>query len=48
MSEKKNHPYLYTSYLNAGIMYADLKDFRNSLKYILIGLIMKLELEGKL
>ena len=41
-----NHPTLYTIYQNVGQMYVEVVDFRNGLKCLLKGIIMKLQLDG--
>jgi hypothetical protein len=43
-----SHPSLFQAYCHVGILYTRIGDFRNSLKFLLKGMIGKLKLEGKL
>jgi tetratricopeptide (TPR) repeat protein len=41
------HPHLAVAYTNLGQIYVETNDVRNALKFILKGIIMQLEIEGK-
>jgi hypothetical protein len=43
-----SHPSLFQAYCHVGILYSRIGDFKNSLKFLLKGMIGKLKLEGKL